>query len=371
VQAESVIAPLEKFAAAEAASSATKNPAFAVQPVNPLEIQNWDALVVNCPVFSFFHSAPWAKTLTETYGFLPNYFVARRGTEIESLLPMMEVSSWLTGRRGVALPFTDSCEPVCTDKNSFQEVFSSAIGFGKSRGWKYLECRGGGKFFDGVPPSVSFFGHCLDLNFSEEKVLGRLENSVRRAIRKAEKEGVTAEISQSLDALKVFYFLQCKTRKKHGLPPQPFSFFLNIHKYILSQNLGMVVLAKYGKTPIAGSVYFHLAGRAIYKYGASDERFQQLRGSNLTMWEAIKWYVCHGVHELHLGKTSFANDGLRRFKLGWGADEEQINYFKYDLRMGKFITERDEAFGWYNRIFRVMPIRVLRLVGELLYRHSA
>jgi len=289
-----------------------------IQPTNPLQHPDWDALVTGLQNFSFFHSAAWAKVLFETYGYAPNYFLAKGINGIRSLLPLMEVNSWLTGRRGIALPFTDDCEPLCPDNGSFKTLFQNAIEFGKMRGWKYLECRGGRKFFEQVPASFLFYGHSLPLVSGEEQLFGRLESSVRRAIRKGEKDGVTVEISQSLEAMKVFYRLHCKTRKIHGLPPQPFLFFSNIHRHILAQNSGIVAMANWKRTPVAASVYFHLGDRAIYKYGASDKKFQHLRGSNLAMWEAIKFYLQKGVKKLHLGRTSMANEGLRRFKLGWG-----------------------------------------------------
>ena len=76
-----------------------------------------------------------------------------------------------------------------------------------------------------------------------------------------------------------------------------------------------------------------MGGRAIYKYGASDETFQDLRGGNLVMWAAIKNFVrAGGAKHLDLGRTSLGNEGLRKFKLGWGAREEKIEYVKYDLR---------------------------------------
>lgn len=342
-----------------------------IQPINPLRHPNWDAFVKRLPGFSFFHSAAWAKVLVETYGYAPNYFVTNAPTGFHSLLPLMEVDSWLTGRRGIALPFTDDCEPFCPDRDSFKNLFRNAIEFGKTRGWKYLECRGGRKFFKGVPASLLFYGHCLDLVSGEEQLFRQLESSVRRAIRKAEKDGVTVEISQSLEATEIFYSLQCKTRKKHGLPPQPFSFFRNTHKHVLSQSSGIVAVASWRKTPIAASVYFHLGDRAIYKYGASDEKFQHLRGSNLVMWEAIKWYLQKSAKKLHLGRTSMTNEGLRRFKLAWGASEEVIEYFKYDFRKKNFVTDNDAAFGWHNRIFQSLPGFVSRLTGKMLYRHWA
>lgn len=342
-----------------------------IQPINPLQNSNWDALVTGLPNFSFFHSAAWAKVLVETYGYAPNYFVAKETNNLRSLLPLMEVDSWLTGRRGISLPFTDDCEPLYADGDSFKNLYQNAVEFGKEHGWKYLECRGGRKFFKEVPASLSFYGHSLDLTSSEEQLFGQLESSTQRAIRKAEKNGVTVEISQSLEAMKTFYSLQCKTRKKHGLPPQPFSFFSNIYKYILSQNSGIVAMASWRKTPIAASVYFHLGNCAIYKFGASDEKFQHLRGSNLVMWEAIKWYLQRGAKKLHLGRTSMANEGLRRFKLGWGAPEEKIEYFKYDFRKKNFIADNDETFGWHNRIFQSLPNFASQIIGKLLYRHWA
>jgi hypothetical protein len=367
-----IIASPEVFPIAETESPSRANFSIEkVQPANPLQHPNWDALITSLPNFSFFHGAKWAKVLVETYGYAPNYFVTKGTSGHCSVLPLMEVDSWMTGRRGIALPFTDDCAPLCPDSNSFKKLFQNAVEFGKKRGWKYLECRGGRNVFEGTPASLSFYGHSLDLVSGEEQLFGRLESSVRRAIRKADKNGVTVEISQSLEAMEIFYSLQCKTRKKHGLPPQPFSFFRNIHKRILSQKSGMVAVASWQQTPIAASVYFHLGDRAIYKYGASDEKFQHLRGSNLVMWEAIKWYLRNGAGKLHLGRTSMTNEGLRRFKLGWGASEEKIEYFKYDFRKKEFVTDSDKAFGWHNRIFQSLPDFVSRMTGNMLYRHWA
>src|SRR5882672_10733288 len=125
--------------------------------MNPLDNPSWDALLTNRPDFSFFHGAAWARVLADTYGFVPNYFFTGTADAPEAVLPLMEVNSWLTGRRGIALPFTDECAPLGAGKDSFGEIFQNAIVFGKNRSWKYIECRGGRKFFGKeVPASVSF-----------------------------------------------------------------------------------------------------------------------------------------------------------------------------------------------------------------------
>lgn len=341
------------------------------QAVNPADCPGWDELVMAHSRGSFFHSSAWARTLQSAYDFRPVYFTACDAGGRSALLPLMEVDSWITGRRGIALPFTDNCEPLSLGAAPLQRLVQAAVEFGKARGWKSLEWRGGRELFAGAPASLTFYGHSVDLEVDEDQMFARLDSSVRRAIRKAEKNGVTATISQSLEAMKVFYSLQCKTRRKHGLPPQPFAFFKSIFEHILSKNLGMITLASCHGRPIAASVYFQFGARAVFKYGASDEAFQQFRGPNIVMWEAIKWHARHGAKTLHLGRTSLGNNGLRRFKLGWGAQEQVIEYVKFDLRQGRFVTETDGATGWYNRVFHSLPTGMSRLIGKVVYRHCA
>ena len=283
----------------------------------------------------------------------------------------MEVNSWLTGKRGVSLPFTDDCAPLGADKKTFGEMFAAAADLGKKRGWKYLEGRGGKNLLPDATTSVSFYGHTVKLHADEAGMFDAMDGSMRRAIRKAEKAGVTVEISQSETAVRDFFYLQCLTRKRHGLPPQSLGFFLNIQKFVLSQNLGFVAMASHGGRKIAASVYFFLGGRAIYKYGASDFARQDLRGTNLVMWAAMRRLAREGVTRLQLGKTSLAHDGLRRFKLNLGATEEILDYFRYDFSRCEFVTDKDSVAGWHNRIFGALPLPATRLAGRLLYKHWA
>lgn len=343
----------------------------AVQRVNPVQHADWDKILAVHPQHSFFHGAAWARVLEAAYQFTPSYFTVIREGSVRSLLPIMEVDSPLTGRRGVALPFTDDCEPLYSNDDSTVELVQGAMEFGRGRGWKYMEFKGGRKLFKEAPASLAFYGHRLNLVDDEDVMFSRLSGSVRRAIRKAKKSGLTTEISGSPDAIRIFHSLQCETRKKHGLPPQSFDFFRHIQEHILSKNLGMVVLARYQGRPVAAAVHFHQGRQAIYKYGASDMAFQHLRGNNLVMWEAIKWHARNGSTVLDLGRASLANQGLRRFKLGWGAEERPIEYFKYNLRENRFLTDTDESSGWHNRLFRTMPLAFSRIIGAVLYRHWA
>ncbi|HEY9509607.1 MAG TPA: methicillin resistance protein, partial [Verrucomicrobiae bacterium] len=77
--------------------------------VNPLAGNEWAESLARYPQSGVFHSIGWAAVLHDTYGFSPLYFLARQNGQIEAALPLMEVNSAFTGKRGISLPFTDAC----------------------------------------------------------------------------------------------------------------------------------------------------------------------------------------------------------------------------------------------------------------------
>lgn len=336
--------------------------------VDPLDDPSWDERVNQLPGATFFHSSSWAAVLKNTYGFRPCYFTQEHDNRLEALLPMLEVDSWLTGRRGISLPFTDACGPACEDASSFRSLYKTAVRHGSVRQWKYLECRGGKELLSEATPSTSYVNHLLPLVPDIGKLHRAYAESVRRAIRKAEKSQVTIEFSRELHAIKVFYSLLCLTRKRHGVPPQPLRFFEQIHKNVMLAGKGWVVLARHLGRPIAAGIFFHFGKQAFFKFGASDKQNQQLRGNNLVMSRAIEWYAQNGFTSFDFGRTAPHNQGLRHFKLGWGAIERTVDYMRFNLRTGEYLTASTEAS---LRIFHHLPIPLSRLVGSMLYRHVA
>ena len=284
---------------------------------------------------------------------------------------MVEVNSWLTGRRGVSLPFADHCAPLCSDKEAFNRLLEAVIGLGKRRNWRYLEMRGGRSLFDEALPATSFYGHQLDLSTGAQALFGGFSDSVRRAIRKAEKSGVSIEFTRDIKSVRVFHELLCLTRKRHGVPPQPFSFFKQIHQHILAPGKGWVVIARHQGRPVAGAVFFHFGQAALYKFGASDETQQNLRANNLIMARSIEWHAQNNFTSFDFGRTSQHNEGLRNFKLGWGAKESQIEYVRIAPQNSEFLSAPDKDGGFSQRLFNHLPLPVSRLIGNLLYRHAA
>jgi hypothetical protein len=340
-----------------------------VNAVDPTRDPDWDGLVSSHPGSTFFHSAAWAKVLCNTYGHKPLSLLLSRNGEPAALVPLLEVNSRFTGRRGVCLPFTDFCAPLFFGASDFSVLSRLLCELARSRNWKYFEIRGGSSSAQATIPSVEFYGHTLDLLRGSKALFSGLASPVRRAIRKAERSNLNVQVSDSRQAILDFYRLHGWTRRRNGLPPQPMSFFLNIHNEIIKPGLGFVVLARKGATPIAAAVFFRKGNKAVYKFGASDDRYQNLRGNNLVMWNAIQFLTQDACATLHFGRTSLENAGLRRFKLAWGTVEETIEYFHFDTASNDWIAGHDNVSGFYNAVFARLPFSLNRLMGQMIYPH--
>ena len=291
--------------------------------INPCTYPNWDDLLLTHPETTFFHTAAWARVLSKSYEYKPLYFTIMENGKLVGLIPVMEIDSFLTGKRGVSLPFTDLCNPVALEPDVFVRLLEAAVAHGRKAGWKSLEIRGGEVFLTKEPAAEQLLFHTLTLNPYEDEVNNSFRSSTYRNIRKAEREGVTINLEHSSSAMEAFYRLHCETRRYHGLPPQPWSFFDNLFKFVVATGKGLVAVAEHFGKIIAAAVFLHFHGAATFKFGASERSHLSYRPNNLVMWEAIKEYSQKGFKVFDFGKTEIENIGLRQFKNGWNSDRKK------------------------------------------------
>lgn len=340
-----------------------------IDRMDPLADAAWDSLVTTRPDHSVFHRSAWARVLAETYGHRPFYLrITVDGTEA-ALVPLMEVHSPLTGRRGVSLPFADFAGPLWTDSRHPAAVSQALLTLAAERKWKHLELRGGPAPALGTDAFRTYRSHELDLSPGIQALAARLPASTRRSIRKAERSGLAVTIGRGPDDMRAFYQLHGRTRRRHGLPPQPFAFFAAIHRHLLEPGLGEVVLAHHAGNAIAGAVFLHSGGRAIYKFGASDRDRWELRPNHRVMWSAIQHLAEAGCHSLHFGRTSNHDAGLLRFKQSWAGTEDTLSYFRHHTGKLAWVTDESPPTESMPLVFGHLPLSLNRIAGRLIYPH--
>ena len=343
--------------------------------INPLTIANWNDLILDSKNYSIFHSKEWCELLEKTYNYEPLYFIAFDKEKLKILIPMMLVKSIFTGKRLVSLPFSDYCEPLIENEFEYDDLLKEIVKLGQQKGARYIEFKGGEQYFIDQPVFSNGYLHKLELSLSEDELFNNLRKSNKRNIKKAIKENVEVRFSYSHSSLVEYYKLHVLTRKKHGLPPQPFKFFDNIYKMIISKGMGSIVESLYKGQVISSCIFFTFGKKVLYKFGASDMRYQNLRANNLLFWEAIKYYSNMGYEELCFGRTSAQSESLRQFKTGWGVNETPSPFYRYSFKSnefesgGKFALDSPSEVGSHNYIFKHAPKPVLKLIGNITYRH--
>jgi hypothetical protein len=340
-----------------------------VDIMDPTDSDAWDALVAHEPTRGPFHLSGWAAVLRDSYGYRPTYFMLKSPGGGLAAVPAAEVAPFPLAPRGVSLPFSDYCEPLLSGGAQFASVFQAMLRLAESRNWRTLEVRGAAEHLASAPPSAVYAGHRIALYADEERMQAGLADATRRNLRRARGQELTVTFDRSLDAVRQFYHLHCATRRRHGAPPQPFRFFRGIQKHLLAPGHGAVALALHRGRAIAASVFLYAGNNALYKFGASDAAHRDVRANHLLMWEAMCRFAREGRSELHLGRTDVGNAGLRRYKLGWGAQEYPLHYFRFDVRSRTFHDCRRPR-RTYEDVMRRLPLALLRVVGWCLYRYQ-
>jgi lipid II:glycine glycyltransferase (peptidoglycan interpeptide bridge formation enzyme) len=128
------------------------------------------------------------------------------------------------------------------------------------------------------------------------------------------------------------------------------------------------------RQPVASILTLRHKVTLVYKYGCSDERFNNLGGTQLLFWRAIEEARRDGLRVFDLGRSDSDNAGLIEFKNRLGAARSTLTYVRLSAAPPAMIAATRGA-GWARRIAKAVaprvPDRLLSTIGSALYRHIA
>jgi lipid II:glycine glycyltransferase (peptidoglycan interpeptide bridge formation enzyme) len=176
-----------------------------------------------------------------------------------------------------------------------------------------------------VQPSKTII---LDLEKSEEEILGAMHQKTRYNIKLAEKKGVKI-VKVGIDRFEEFWSLMSQTVDRDRFRLHDADYY----KKMLSQNEGLLDLyfAEQNGKVLAANIIAKFGDMVTYVHGASSNQDRNLMAPYLLQWEIIreakrsgfKSYDFYGIDEIKW-------PGVTRFKRGFGGEE--IEYpGTYDL----------------------------------------
>jgi len=337
--------------------------------IEPIGDPAWLSFVEASPGAVVFHHPRWLGLLRQQYGYEIQACCIEGERGIEAGIPMARIESRLTGRRFVALPFSDVCPPLLGPDAT--EAALPALGAALAE-----ESRGAGldltvhasmPSLPGAFVQRRFLRHLLPLSddFAEvERGIGK--SQIKRGIRRARRHGLRTERRTDAAALEAFYALHVETRRRLGAPTQP-KRFIERFGALFDAGLGFVAVVLDQARPIAAAVFLTHNATLTYKYGASEASSLRKRPNNLLFADVISWACGAGFRTLDFGRTDLDNEGLRSFKRSWGSSEQELAYtYAAKEEPSRSPALRDRVM---STTIRRSPALVGRLIGEALYGH--
>jgi len=318
---------------------------------------------------SLFSSPQWINAVGKTYDFVMNASVRTNGGRIEAAIPFSYISDF-RGDRVVSLPFSDYCDPVLDDMESWNQLVTPLLAYKVPVTLRCLR--------NEVPARDSRFNlkaralwHGVDLTRPEEELWAGLNGSARQNIRKAQRSGVVVREGRSIEDIRIFHRMHRRLRKsKYRLLAQPLSFFENLFQEFAHTDGINVLIAEHGGEPIAGIVLLEWNGTLYYKFNASLD--QQYCPNDLLAWNGLLCGRRRGMVRFDFGLSDLEQPGLVRYKRKFATEEREISFLQW--RPEGYSNPKGEEAGlvlhhvtdWLTD--PAVPDEIAQAAGEKLYR---
>ena len=152
----------------------------------------------------------WLDLITRLYGYSVITLTTKNADgQITGFLPVCSMYSPLTGRRLVALPFSDLCPLLAEDEASANVLIDQAICLVQQQKARYLELRSGAndvlaKRSELVEGNL-YVRWLMPLSTDSDSVWSNLRKPIQRQVKKSQKLGVQVRIAQHRDDVAHYY----------------------------------------------------------------------------------------------------------------------------------------------------------------------
>ena len=340
--------------------------------INPLTDGIWSTLLER-QQHSLFHSPLWLQVLHQTYQMdIKANVLLDNQDQPEAGVHFCEIAD-IRGKRIISLPFSDYCDPLVRDEDQWRAVSEPLIHQHQTISMRCLhnDVPLGDVQFEQVKRAK---WHGIDLEGDEDYLLARIESSARRAIRKAEKSGVTVRLARNEDDVRAFFKLHLGIRKyKYRLLAQPYAFFQNIWNIFSDAGKAALMLACVDDEVIGSVMYLGWGSTLYYKFSASSAAHLEHRPTDLLIWEGMKFAKRQGYAFLDLGLSDWDQDGLVRYKRKFATEEGTISFLQHKVE--RAISPQERAVPGLLSTFTDLltdpsvPDDLTERAGDAIYRY--
>lgn len=333
----------------------------------PPEREAWDAYVAACPGATIGHQFHWRTVIERAYGHGSYYLMARRGSRLVGLLPLIFVKRPLGGASLASMPFLDEGGVCADDDEAARSLLDRARAIMQETGCSVLELRH-------RHPSA-FLGASrqdkvtmlLDLSPGADRIWTALPAKVRNQVRKAEKSGLTT-LAGGGELVGSFYDVFVVNMRDLGSPVHAKRFFEELCAVFGSAV--RITIVRDGARTVGGLIAIHFKDRISVPWASSLRECFPKCPNNLLYWDAIQDACKRGCAVFDFGRSTIGS-GTYDFKKQWGAQPTPLSWQVLKAR-GVFdatISSNDPTYRLAGEVWRRLPVGVTRLIGPQIRKY--
>jgi FemAB-related protein (PEP-CTERM system-associated) len=330
----------------------------------------WDAYIRGAAGGLPHHLAGWQSVLALTYGYTTHYLGAWDADELVGALPLFAVDSPLLGRTLTTLP-----GGLCADSPAAGALLEHAQQLACATHAKRLVLHDTRQVWNGAWQTVcDHESWQVDLTGGEDALPQRVDRNIRRQVRMAERNGLTAVVDRSGERLDDFYCVLSRFMHQAGTPIFSRKFLQNVvETFPAGFNMALVYR---DREPIGG--YFQLEmGDTVYgAWGATLHEYLELRPVYLAYWTILVDAARNGFRRLDMGRSP-AGSSASKYKGQWATQMTPIYQQTWTphrdgVRSAASAAQQaqtDARFRMVRRVWPKLPYWVAQQLGPLLRRH--
>ena len=324
---------------------------------------DWDAFVRGHPSGTFYHLSGWRDVIG---GFLghPTYFMyVERDGQVEGVLPMARVRSWLFGDALISMPFLVYGGVVADTTEAAEALINAASELADELGVDYLELRNRSPQTQ-WPAKSTYVTFRKEIDSDPEENLKAIPRKQRAMVRKGIKAGLHAEMDSDAHRL---YDVLSECKRNLGTP-----FFSRAYLQEIADTFRdecEILTVTHEGDSIASVMSFRFRDEILPYYGGGVGRAREFSANDFLYWQVMERAAREGIRVFDYGRSR-AGTGPYRFKKHRGFEPEPLSY-EYYLVKATEIPQLDPDNSRYEALidlWKRLPLWVSRIAGPPIAR---
>jgi FemAB-related protein (PEP-CTERM system-associated) len=328
--------------------------------------KRWDAFVVACPKATFFHRSGWQKIVREVFRHDTYFLYAEVEDQIQGVLPLGHVNSWLFGNALTSLPFAVYGGVAAVSLEVADALELEAQNIAKQLDVAHLEMRNLERRHADWPAQDLYVTFRKELSADEESNMLAIPRKQRAMVRKGIKYGLLSEIDNTVDR---FFLLFSDNVHRHGTPPMPKRYFQALRDEFGTDCEILTVVTPEGRA-VSSVLSFYFRDEVLPYYAGDDELARDFAANDFKYWELMRRACARGMRVFDFGRSK-QGTGPYAFKKNWGFEPTPLHY-EYCLYKREAVPQNNPNNAKYKLMinaWRRLPLGIANWLGPFVVRN--